>query len=269
MLTQTLNCRSRSVCLSGCGSIHCKLTNGLHRIHFKTDKGGDWYATKNSWWNTMPQAVDVGSGLFVGVGGRRGTEIDRAGLVFLKSKVKKITIRDLKYKNQEAWDHPETIGNLEGHVLSRGEYVNNGPSELISWSFTNSDVRTTTTNFTQESANAYGVNVEISIEGKILGVGASATTGFQYNWSNSTIRALEEKRELSIHWGPISGQLKIGEGVICQAITFHGKAALDYSAQVTVTFEDTTKQAITYREDGTLGQALWSQAQITTTPVRV
>jgi len=235
----------------------------------RTDKGREWYATGRSWWNTMPQGVDCGSGLFVGVGGRSGNEIDRAGLVFLKSKVKKITIRDLKYKNQEAWDHPETIGGLEGHVLMRGEYMNNGPGEILNWSFENSDTRTTTTTFSQNSTTGYGANVEVSVEGKILGVGTSAKAGFQYNWSTSTTRSTEEKRDMTIRWGPISGQLKIGEGVVCQALTFHGKASLDYSAQVVVTFEDSKQPAISYREDGTLGQALWSQAQIITTPVKL
>jgi len=58
-------------------------TNELHRIRLKTTREREWYGNSKRWSSQNPQNVEVGTGQFIGVAGRRGNELDCLGLVFL------------------------------------------------------------------------------------------------------------------------------------------------------------------------------------------
>ena len=189
------------------------------------------------------------------------------GLVFLRSAVKKITIDDFKYKDVNAWERPDTLGGISSQVIARTKYSNNGPANapVIDWKFGSSMTRTSTTTFNQNTLTAYGTSVHVAISSQVLRIGVKATgTGFEWQKTGQRTRAHSESQNDIIGWEHISGQLKVGEFVVCQAVICEGSVVLDYNARVTITFADANIK-VTYQEDGVLSQTCWSQAEVAAT----
>jgi len=188
-------------------------------------------------------------------------------LVFLSFAIKKITIDELKYKKKDAWEQPDTLGGLSSpQVVARTRYSNQGPTPVIDWKFGNSVTRTSTTNFSQNSLTTYGTSVPVEILSQVLRIGARANgSGFEWQKTEQRMRAHSESQEDIISWGHVSGQLKVGESVVCQAVISEGNVVLDYEARVTINFADRNFK-VTYWEDGVFSQTCWSQAEVAAIP---
>lgn len=154
-------------------------------------------------------------------------------------------------------------------MLSRKTYPNDGSAgESLDWNFEDSVKSTSTKTFSQKVAKTYGTLATIEVLGLTLSIGPAAIGGYEWKKAGHRTGSLTESQEVTIHWG-LGSPLKNGESVACQAIGYQGHLSLEYEAQVTVSFEDSTKKKISYRENGTLDQTSWSQGEVTVTPLTV
>ncbi|KAJ4294183.1 hypothetical protein N0V90_007873 [Kalmusia sp. IMI 367209] len=227
----------------------------LGRVYLRLKSGGELNVGKD----TDGQAVyetDVQSGIMLGAYGKAGDVIDGMGVLFLKSKVSKITIENVAFSDT-AEDLNERMKGLNTMIIDYADHKNNQANATDDFSFQKKQTRTVTKTYTQSAALTFGITEAIEVSGEILGIGAKSTTTlkFETQLTDTTSTATADTTDLTYS---TSTTVPPGGRVYCRATAMSGVYKGTYSANVKIWLEDGSD--FSFAQGGTLDQVTWSQA---------
>ncbi|KAJ6465806.1 hypothetical protein C8R45DRAFT_877360, partial [Mycena sanguinolenta] len=206
----------------------------LGNIHIETSRGQTW--DKGVAGKDRVQ-VDVGSGVFVGIVGRFGSDIDAAAPLFLCSPVAGIAVGNIVYT-----PHPKgSAAGLTPVTLNQMSFVNPAnASASTDWTFHGSDARTVMMSHDITSTSIFGGSAAVEVSGEVFGVGAKATGGFEWSSETSQTTSTSTSEDIKFGWS-ISGKLEPGKAITCKAIVQRGALNLNHTSTVIVTLKNGAK----------------------------
>ncbi|KAH7125511.1 hypothetical protein B0J11DRAFT_308099 [Dendryphion nanum] len=227
----------------------------LGRVQIRTSKGKELDVGKDTNGQNTYE-TKVASGIMLGAFGGAGDVIDRLGFLFLKSKVDKISIDDVKFK-----DTPDQLNKrmegLETVTLDYADHTNTHPEANQTFTFGKSEQRSATKKFSNTGTHSFGISQAFEISGKILDLGASSTTTLKYDYSKSTTEESSKESAVTLTY-TVATALKPGQRVFCKATAMKGSYSGAYTSTVNVWLADGTKFG--FARDGTMDQVNWSKA---------
>ncbi|KAF7328611.1 Jacalin-type lectin domain-containing protein [Mycena sanguinolenta] len=207
----------------------------LGRVHIETSRGQKWEEGPFKYKDRVQ--LDVGTGIFGGMDGRYGADIDAAGPLFLRSPIAKFAVGKITYT-------PDPNGlatGIQPVTINQAHYTNPASApKPITWTFGGSETRTVTSSHEMSSISTFGGNVGVEVSGEVFGVGAKATAGFEWSSEQSQTTGTSTSDETQFNWA-LSGELGPGQAIFCKAIVQRGTLNLSYSGTVTVTLKNGTK----------------------------
>lgn len=206
------------------------------RIRLTTNKGQTLDVGRDTSGQTAYD-IHIGSGILVGLEGRSGSDIDQLGAIFLRSAITHFALTKLVYDH----DLAGTDKGIQAVALDEATYSNpSNAKNSMNWAFGGSAERKQSVTYTDTNADTYGVSVDVEVSGEVLGIGAKATTGFQWQRQSTKTTATSTSNQVTLTWS-LSGTLEAGESCTCTAIVQRGEGRTNYTADATVTLEDGTK----------------------------
>ena len=198
----------------------------------------------------------VGGGLWIGISGKSGNDIDMLGFIFTSAPVSNMTVTDVKYvlSSDTQGIMPTTMDSV--HYIG-------APGTGTDWQFGGQASRTDSTTFRQLSTTTYGASIDVTLSAEFLGIGGSATAGFKWEQTNETETTTGTSKEVDLTWNE-SGHLAPGQGVTLLALVQQGTIALPYSSTVRINLTDGNN--IYYTESGILNNVSRSTAYIKQIP---
>ncbi|KAJ7728210.1 hypothetical protein B0H16DRAFT_1331098 [Mycena metata] len=233
----------------------------LAKIHIETSRGQKFEQGPSGTDNAV--TIDVGSGLFVGMAGRHGWDIDAVAPIFLASPIAKIAVGNITYT-----PHPSKTAQGITPVALNEAYCSN-PADApghIDWDFSSSQTREVTMSHDMTSTTKFGGSVSVEVSGEVFGVGAETDAGFEWSSEQSNTTGSSTSETVEFKWS-ISGKLKPGEAITCKAIVQRGTLDLHYDATVTVTLKDNTQ--FMYPESGRFKGVSYSALKTTVETTRL
>ncbi|KAL5413674.1 hypothetical protein PMIN03_003563 [Paraphaeosphaeria minitans] len=227
----------------------------LGSVYLRLKSGGELSVGKK----TDGQKVyepDVQSGIMLGAYGRSGDSIDGMGVLFLKSKVSKVTIEDVQFAdNVDSLN--ERMQGLSTMMIDYADHTNNQVNATDSFTFSKKQSRTVTKTYTTTAAKTYGITEAVEVSGELLGIGAKSTTTlkFETTLTDMSSDATADTTELTYQ---TSTTVPPGGKVYCRATAMSGVYNGSYSANVKIWLEDGSD--FTFSQGGKLNQVSWSQA---------
>lgn len=195
----------------------------------KTSKGQTLEGGKDK--NPNEYDINVGSGILLGmVGawgvGKPGKDITNIAFLFLRSKVKAISVSKMKFEKDPSGTTDgitamsmvdETVGNTKG---SKGDMT-------VSASISQTSQETTT--YEQQTQSTFGMSAELSMDVAEIGFGASIST----EWSTSNTKSTSwSKSEPVTLASQIQKTIKPGEGTRCHIAAKKGVNDFPYTCDV-------------------------------------
>ncbi|KAF2248407.1 hypothetical protein BU26DRAFT_565804 [Trematosphaeria pertusa] len=226
------------------GRVYIRTKGGAELDVGKDTDGQDTYESKTA------------SGILLGAFGRSGEVIDGLGLLFLKSKIDKITVEDMVFKETPDQLNAQMKG-LQTVILDYADHTNANTDSNETFTFTKTETRTTSKKYSQTATHTFGWSNAIELSGKILDLGASSTTTLKYEYSRSSTEESTQEKGVQLAYS-VSTALKPGQRVFCRATAMSGEYKGDYTANVHIWLEDGGE--FKFAQDGTMEQVNWSQA---------
>lgn len=208
---------------------------------------------------TLAFVCPVGSGIMTGVEVCYTTAVTITVLTgigfYFFQPIQSMAVTNLKYIN------PPAVGSTDGVnliSLSQGTFTNNTSSEI---DYVFQDSVTKTTSQTYETAATQQWGVDVTVEAGFLDFAKVSTT---VSWSMTTEKRMSSTTELAIalQWsiqGKLPGKPASGPAstVNCKASCWQGIISVDYTADVTITFQDSSIVPVTYTSAGTANNVLY------------
>lgn len=224
----------------------------LGRVQLVTDKGQVLDTAPGDTTLGTGFSRPVGGGLLCGTivafyGGGDAGGIIAMCLLFLAPAVVSVSVSNMQYMIPT----PASIAPVN---LATVNYNTTGQ-----WTFGGSKSRSITNSLTSTSTKAYTATASVEISGKFLGIGASATAGFEWTQTDekSTESSVTDSTELN--WSTT------GNGpATCLALVYQGIANVQYQAQVVLTLSDNSQSSFT--EHGIYNNVSYSQVDVQVTP---
>lgn len=229
------------------GKISGRLTLG--RVLIETSSGLTFNFGVDG--GTVPYTQDVHSGILAGIVGADGTEIDRSGLLFLKS-VRSVQIN---ISNDGGWS-PNPDGSpqyISPDPLDVGSYQN-GSNSPYPWRLQNSVFKTWSAEYTQTATRQWGTesNFRAGIF-QVHPVNAIAT----WVQSSETATSSSTTGVAELSWD-IGGTLEPKQIIKATASTFKGMLDIGYESDVVVTMD--SGDTFEYKESGQFKNVQYSPA---------
>lgn len=200
--------------------------------------------------------IAIGSGVLVGVVGRSGWDIDQLGAVFLRSAIVSVAVTNVVY-------NPDLAGTDKGiHpvALQQADYSNPADSKQpLDWDYSGTTSRTQSTTYSQSSSTMYGASVSVEVSGKVFGIGAKATGGFEWQHTSEETTTVSTSSSVGFTWG-LKGTLDPGESCTCTALVQRGEGRTNYTATVEVKLQDGTTS--TFTEHGTFQNIAYTKVEV-------
>jgi hypothetical protein len=175
-------------------------------------------------------AIEVASGLCIGLMGKHGANIDCLGFIFLRS-ISWAVMRDVSYPTLK-YDTPGIVPV----TLDKMKDSNNSGHLSKNWNFAGS--RTVVLSSAWEMTKGVSFHANASVKGTVpTVVEVGAELGWGTSKSETQRTSYEEARTLS--WNE-SGVLGPGEWISLEAITHRGSISLPYKANMEITLQNGT-----------------------------
>ncbi|KAF2448959.1 hypothetical protein P171DRAFT_352607 [Karstenula rhodostoma CBS 690.94] len=220
----------------------------LGRVYLRLKSGGELNVGKDTDGQTTYE-TDVQSGIMLGAYGRGGDSIDGMGVLFLKSKVKKVTIENVNLN--------ERMQGLNTMIIDYADHKNNQVNASDDFSFSKKQARTVTKTYTTSAALSFGITEAVEVSGELLGIGGKSTTtlSFETTLTDTSSQATADTAELTYQ---TSTTVPPGGKVYCRATAMSGVYKGSYDASVKIWLEDGSD--FSFSQGGELDQVTWSQA---------
>ncbi|KAF2018591.1 hypothetical protein BU24DRAFT_447255 [Aaosphaeria arxii CBS 175.79] len=228
---------------------------GTGRIYVRTASGKELNVGKN----TDGQIViepPVNSGVLLGMVGAKGDYVDRIGFLFLKSKVARMSVDNVVFK-----ETPEELNarkqGLEMFTLDYADHTNNRQDGNETFTFTRSTTQSTSRKYSTKNTNTFGFDQAFKVSGKLLGIEIDSTSTLKYGYANE--QGQESSTDASVtltYW--VANNMKPGDRVFCRATAERGRYNGAYTATVNVEIE--SGETFSFGSSGTMDQVQWSQA---------
>ena len=142
-------------------------------------------------------------------------------------------------------------------TLAEDNYTNGQKNTTHTHGFWNTVTRTEETAFESSVLNNYGVNVGIEISGEFLGIGAKATSGFEWSTTRGTTDRTTEKHERTLQWRT-EFEVPPGASVRCKAYAQQGKFEGEYSSKASLLLQD--GRTFEFEDRGNMRTTSYSEA---------
>ena len=203
--------------------------------------------------------IDVGGGLLLGGTGRTHDNfINEMALIFLRSKIEGATISEIQFDPDK--DPTGSSKNIRPVFLFDNTFGNPPDNDgEVPFTIDASQEVTQETHWEQSSTSSFGMSGSVEVEGKILGIGASATTGYEWSAESGSTEggSQSETFELKSSLGPIV--LKPGQGKTCRIVAQKGEGDFPYTSTVTLHLEGGGEAK--YQESGKLKTVQYADAK--------
>ncbi|KAJ5748311.1 uncharacterized protein N7511_010007 [Penicillium nucicola] len=205
----------------------------LGRIKFTTSKGRTFDYGGQSGKKEYP--MDVGCGLWVGIGGNCGATVDNMSVYFL-TKVDSMKMKDVKFKN----DPTGTSQGIKPKMIKSAQFPWLGKSYDYKFERPRLEKETHTVTETKGQSTTAGLSftetwkgeVNLFVEKATLEVGA--TESVSHVWSKDSSTADSEETTDGMTAG-VSGKIEsANDGVMIEAVSYTGTLDLDYTATIEV-----------------------------------
>lgn len=227
----------------------------LGRVQIRTKSGKELDVGKDTNGQDTFES-DVGSGIMLGAFGASGDVIDRLGFLFLKSKVTKVTIDDVKFKDTPA-DLNKRKEGIEMVTVDYADHVNTHPNATQNFKFEKSSEKSISKKYINTGTSTFGFSQAFEISGKILDLGGSSTTTLAYEYSKSNTEEIGNDSKVTLTYA-VETELQPGQRIYCRAQAMRGSYRGTYSSTVNVWLADGTKFG--FQQGGTMDQVSWSSA---------
>lgn len=201
----------------------------LGRVQIRTRSGKELDVGKDTSGQDTFE-TNVGSGIMLGAFGASGDVIDRLGFLFLRSKVEKLTIDDIQFK-----DTPEDLNKrrqgIEMMTIDYADHQNTHPNATQNFKFERSTDKTVSKKYSNSGTETFGFAQAFEISGKILDLGGSSTTTLSYQYSSSRTEEVGKDSKVTLSYSVIT-ELKPGQRVYCRATAMRGTYRGTYSSTV-------------------------------------
>ncbi|KAF2187915.1 hypothetical protein K469DRAFT_567511 [Zopfia rhizophila CBS 207.26] len=199
---------------------------------------------------------DRGSGVMVGAFGKSGLDINMLGILFLGSKVKKVRVSEMKFDDDIQTLNSKKQG-ITAQVLDEATHTNKKTDSNDTFAFINEVSKRDSKKFSQSLAFTFGYHVDIEISGQVLGLGAKATAGYNWELQTTHTEETESSFERKLTWRTDT-IVKPGKTIHCKAFANVGSFDGGYTSKVKVELEDA--RTFTFTEKGRLEAVSWSEA---------
>ena len=201
----------------------------LGRVQIRTRSGKELDVGKDTSGQDTFES-DVGSGIMLGAFGASGDVIDRLGFLFLKSKVEKVTIDDIKFK-----ETPEELNKrrqgLEMLTIDYADHTHTHSNATQNFKFEKSTEQTVSKKYSNTGTSTFGFSQAFEISGKILDLGGSSTTTLSYEYSKSSTEEIGKDSKVTLSYA-VETELQPGQRVYCRAQAMRGTYKGSYSSTV-------------------------------------
>ena len=133
---------------------------------------------------------NIRSGILVGAAGYAAVDIDSLRFVFLKPKIKNTKISNMVFTEDAASFKPRTSSvSLDSvHYYAYPDVA----SQNNTFTFANSKSIKTTHKIEQHTLDTFGVHADIEVDASPIGIGVSASEGFQWTIEQGTLTSTED-----------------------------------------------------------------------------
>ncbi|KAF2819401.1 hypothetical protein CC86DRAFT_413095 [Ophiobolus disseminans] len=227
----------------------------LGRLYIRTKAGKELDIGKDTSGQTTYEHK-VESGILLGAFGLSADSIVNLGLYFLKSKVDKMAVSNVVFK-----ETPEELNKrrqgLETKVVDYADHTNKLANATEEFTFGKTLTRTTSKKWSSAATHTFGLSQAFNVEGKVFGIGFESTTTLQYQYANTQTEESVVEDSVSLTYSA-STTLMPGTSVYCQATAMRGVYDGEYTSNVNIWLEDGS--TYTFAQEGSMEQVQWSQA---------
>ncbi len=221
-------------------------------IYFETNQKRSFDFGMTDWGRKQEYPVDVGSGIFLGMQGYAGADIDAGGFVFF-APIRSAIIRNLSYPTLDF----DTQG-VSPKVLATFRRKNPSTSTHDEkWEFSDTKLAESTENWAiTVGMEAY---MEVSVE---AGIPEVAKVGEKFGWkvSASSTYSTSAKQSETLSW-KLSGAIAPGEEVSLQAICREGRLpGIPWTGQMQLTM--ISGETCSYPLKGTYAGVTYSSVEV-------
>lgn len=239
----------------------------LGRIKFTTSKGRTFECgPPHGYGGSTEYPMDVGSGLWVGIGGSCGATVDAMSVFFL-GKVDSMRMKEVKFKN----DPTGTSQGIKPSIIEVYEYPWRGipfdfkadKPRLQRETHTVTETKSHTTAFALGFTEEWKGEVNLFIAKTTLTIGSSQDFSYTWTTENSTTNSKETEQGQT---AGVSGHVQSPEeAVFVEAITYTGSLDLEYTA----TIEVKMASGATYNipTNGTMKKQAYSKIEMNVRPI--
>jgi len=196
------------------------------------------------------------SGILVGAFGRADEDrVISLGLLFLKSKIDKMSVEDIVYDEKPEDLNKKKKGLSLVHIDSR-DYLNNSPTNAT-YTFQMADKRATSKTHSVTQTHTLGISEAWEASGELLGMGVKETTTLSYSYANAKTEESSATDEVLIQY-MIATPLKPGDHIYCRSTASRGVYDGTYSCSVHIHLEDGSIWQ--FKSKGEMKQVQWTTA---------
>ncbi|KAF2268127.1 hypothetical protein CC78DRAFT_530503 [Lojkania enalia] len=212
--------------------------SGLGKILMKTSGGGSLEVGRSPSDSQTTFEPDLYTGILLGAlvyVNDEDKDVGRLGLLFLRSKIKAITINEMQFQ-----DTPEALNEkhkgLQNILLEEGDHINTNDSKGT-WVFGNEVSKKVTKKLTNQATHTFGWHYDIEAKAQVLGIGFRLETGIKYEYQNMKAEENGEETEIKLKW-EIRQELDPNQKVFCRATVLNGEYKGAYNGKVALELED-------------------------------
>ncbi|KAF1970845.1 hypothetical protein BU23DRAFT_472961 [Bimuria novae-zelandiae CBS 107.79] len=227
----------------------------LGRVYLRLKSGGELNVGKDTDGQDVFE-TNVGSGIMLGAWGKSGDVIDSMGVRFLRSKISKVTIENVKFSDNVD-DLNSRMQGLNTMIIDYASHKNNQANATVDFSLQKRQTRMVTKTYTQSAATSFGITQAIEVSGELLGIGAKSTTTLSFETTNTDTSSLATADTTDLTYST-STTVPPGGQVYCRATAMSGVYKGNYDADVKIYLEDGTD--FSFAQGGVLDQVTWSMA---------
>jgi hypothetical protein len=196
------------------------------------------------------------SGILVGAFGRSDKDrVISLGLLFLKSKIDRMTVEDIVYDEKPEDLNKKSQGLNLVHIDKR-DYKNDTPANAT-YTFQMQDKRFTSKTHSVTQTHTLGISHAFEASGELLGMGVKETTTLNYIYTNAKTEESSATDEVSIQY-MIATPLKPGDHIYCKSTASRGVYDGTYQCNVHIKLEDGTIWQ--FKAKGEMKQVQWTTA---------
>ncbi|KAF2277811.1 uncharacterized protein EI97DRAFT_465932 [Westerdykella ornata] len=228
----------------------------LGRVVIETQSGKSLDVGRKPEAHQSDWPMPVHSGIMLAAFGGSGTRIDRLGFIFLKSKVKHVTVDDVKFE-----DTPEELNKRKQGIATEtvdwADHTNNHDTAEETYTFAKNEGREVWKAYTIRSTASFGFKEAIEVSGELLGIGAKSNTELSFGVETGREETNTWRDTVTINYS-IATKLAPGQRVYCRSYCQKGTYDGSFTATVTMKLEDGTE--FKFKEKGTMKQLMYTQA---------